>query len=439
MTSQVLLHKDAQKNFNEKALSLLPLLKKGRVPEFTNSRLDPEVTPNIQKVVNFPDDVEELSFIHLDKNGEENAKTFIQEKNLIGFYGEDYKNFIRLCEAIHKNKSLNKITSFETLKDIIFKWFELKFNHKEKTDLTTFLLEKVNHLVEELEVLIPIPFMRISLDFDFGKIRFKTLKRSFIDSINLPTNKKENLIGQTVASIKLLAEPQRAIEIASQEAEKAVSLFRFFCSSNFNLRNPSFLGLSEEISPKQENYLIANENKITSIHYGIKGNDPSFFYVHNQDLELFKQCEWENLEKLLVLEKLNEFQEDLLNALLIYSKNAIEKDVSLKLIYVLIAIESMLLKDKSEPIQNNIGERMALFIGQSLEEKKEIVSLVKKIYDFRSSFLHHGQQVSIDQSKEIESFLLYAWETLRGLTANSNKEGITKAKFLQHIDDRKFS
>jgi hypothetical protein len=88
----------------------------------------------------------------------------------------------------------------------------------------------------------------------------------------------------------------------------------------------------------------------------------------------------------------NDFERRLFDALLIYSKNNVSKEPYEKLIFCMVAVESMLLRTASEPIQDNIAERMAFLLGESLADRIEIYKLVKVVYDIRSRFLHHGQQ-----------------------------------------------
>jgi len=59
---------------------------------------------------------------------------------------------------------------------------------------------------------------------------------------------------------------------------------------------------------------------------------------------------------------------------LIYSRNSIATDISDKLLFVLVALESMLLKDSNEPLQKNIGERMAFLVGDSAQSRKVIAN-----------------------------------------------------------------
>jgi len=63
----------------------------------------------------------------------------------------------------------------------------------------------------------------------------------------------------------------------------------------------------------------------------------------------------------------------------------------------------LLLKNRTEPIQQNIGERLAFCIG-NVEQRKSVIQNVKKVYDIRSSFVHHGE--NLENQKTLIEFLL---------------------------------
>ena len=54
------------------------------------------------------------------------------------------------------------------------------------------------------------------------------------------------------------------------------------------------------------------------------------------------------------------------------------------------ALEMILLRNDTEPIQQNIGERMAFVVGRNVNERKAIINNFRRIYSVRSKFLHHG-------------------------------------------------
>lgn len=60
-------------------------------------------------------------------------------------------------------------------------------------------------------------------------------------------------------------------------------------------------------------------------------------------------------------------------------------------IYQFAALEGLLLKNASEPIQQNIADRMAFFATTDPNARGRIIASVKDAYHLRSQFLHHAK------------------------------------------------
>ena len=121
-----------------------------------------------------------------------------------------------------------------------------------------------------------------------------------------------------------------------------------------------------------------------------------------------------------------DFRRQLYDALLLYSRSSVTSDIAVKLVFVLVAIESILLKDFNEPIAKNIGEWMAFLVGDALEAKKAVVTNVDRIYKLRSAFIHHGD--TIEDVEMVREFLGHAWETFRRLLHRMDRTN-TKMSF----------
>ena len=81
------------------------------------------------------------------------------------------------------------------------------------------------------------------------------------------------------------------------------------------------------------------------------------------------------LGSLIYKSDMTDFQEKLMETLYLYSKASLAKNISDRLVYTLVALESIFLKDANEPIQDNISLRMAFMHPISVEERKLIVKI----------------------------------------------------------------
>jgi len=114
----------------------------------------------------------------------------------------------------------------------------------------------------------------------------------------------------------------------------------------------------------------------------------------------------------LALNRSTEFQTDLYGALQLHARHSVAREIAHKIVYVVAAAESLLLRDSREPIQKNLGERMAFLIGNTLEERKKIIQNVEEFYDIRSRLIHHGRDVRDDQKDIVDNFFFWVWLSL---------------------------
>lgn len=75
----------------------------------------------------------------------------------------------------------------------------------------------------------------------------------------------------------------------------------------------------------------------------------------------------------------------------------------------LTVLESLLLKDGNEPIQKSLGERMAVLVGRTVDERLAVIKNVTDTYRLRSQFIHHGQSIGIDDMQTLQTFMVNTW------------------------------
>lgn len=99
-------------------------------------------------------------------------------------------------------------------------------------------------------------------------------------------------------------------------------------------------------------------------------------------------------------------------------------------------MESILLRNDNEPIQQNVGERMAFINANTVEERQRIIRNLKAAYTLRSRFIHHGH--TIDQRETVWQFMISAWALFTPL-AKFSQRFETKDELIDHLEAMKSS
>jgi hypothetical protein len=132
---------------------------------------------------------------------------------------------------------------------------------------------------------------------------------------------------------------------------------------------------------------------------------------------------------------LSEFQSRVRTSILTYSRALTLRELSDRLVYALSALEGLFLRDASEPIQQNLGERLAFLLSGDTEERQGIVRNVREIYGMRSRYVHH--QKSISEESASNNFALIANAALFADLANT-RNFTNPIDFINAIDRKKF-
>ncbi len=451
------IHPEAAKNFDKKAEELLPDIEVR--PRPTGRKRDRPLDPDIHIAAHVkPGDIIGGIEIQLtDRFGNDVAKTYERGSDLVGLFGEGYKKLIRIAEGIQKLKSVQNVISLTLLSDLIFDWVARRHQSIPTSSMTEYVLGQCERQIGEIEIWIPVFMLHVQSDVTIGRVTLRTITRAMLDEWRAGylahatdeavrsaveqfiTRQRGELQGFAAATVKLVAEPRRASEVAFQLAEQAVAMLRFFSPANFDPRIVSYCELLGRHHIDSAKYLTVRGGKIDEYSTGwLNSTDPAW-PLSNRIISEIRAKGLDTLSGFLVEDRRTEFQQELLSSLQLYSKSSLAKNVADKLIYTLVALESLFLRNSSEAIMDNISERMAFFAGSTVAERKGIISNVKKTYGLRSSYIHHGRSIGIDDMETLEEFMLTAWRCLQALIGYAANDDATKAKFLDAMEERKLS
>lgn len=447
------LHAEAAKRFDAQAEELVAKL----VPDpHAGRRSGGGFTPGIV-MHDQPDVAEVVSTGYVSPlGGNEIAKTFRDGDLDLGLFDEGYKDLVRLAEKIQKVKSIRDAVSRELLVELIFKWVAAKHKGKADGPMTAYVLAECEKQLEEAEIWVPVAMLSIQSDITVGRVTFRTVTREMLDpwlsavaasavegntaaqvGERLDGIRRE-LQGFAAAVVKVFAEPRRASEVAFEEAERAVAVLRYYAPATHIPEVVSYCTLRGREHVESEKQLVVRGGLMDGYSEQSVDRSSPFWVLDDGYIADLEASGLPVLSGLLIKEKPTEFERELLDAVLLYSKAGLAKDPADKLIATLVALESFLLKDGSEPIQQNLADRIAFLFQVSGRERIEIKKQVLRAYGLRSSFIHHGRQVGTDEMDALREFMMTAWlgfSNLLGMTGECE----TKAQFFDRIEEMKMS
>lgn len=389
----------------------------------------------------------------IDIDGKEIARFIPDQNPEIGIFGQHHSKFIEICSEIQLLDEFKAKVSLTFIVETIFSWIKQRHQNLTVETMTEHLLNACLSEVKEQEIWLPIAGTKLETEIDLNKVVLKPITddiwRKWVSEWNVRQPDEIEQIEKflthrgtkysCVATIKLVAEPIKAVEKAIEATEKSLSLLRYFSMVNFHPSAFSLCTIAGKEYVEHSKFMFLRNNLL--IRAGETETNLRWKHPWTINSDLLSKMKERGFDTLVDLNgkdenERTEFQNSLLKALSIYSKSSLAQNLNDKLLYVVVSLESLLLKNNIEPLQKNISERMALLVGRSLDERLFIIQNYKDAYNLRSKSVHHG--TTLTQTKVIEDFLRDAWWTLNKLIEKAN-DFVTKEEMINFVDDIKFT
>lgn len=337
------------------------------------------------------------------------------------------------------------------LEDTLFSWSLDRYSQQTSKQFIDYLTDKVGKAITNREVWIPLSNLIIECPFAIGDVHLRTITKGMIDKFESGASDakpqsaaqigrglervRKEYQGYAAAVVTVRAEQERAFELALQTAEAAVGLLRMYSLAAIEpqlICRTTILGAERN---SETSALFVKDGRVVGIEKRIM-DQPSTWELSTAQITEIRKIGLDDFAVLLREPAKTEFQAKVRDAILLYSKSTLTNDSSDKLVYQLTALESVFLKDRSEPIQLNLAERLAMVTKGTLEERKKVIQNIKRIYEMRSRYLHHGT-TSTDWDL-VRAFMITAYSGLQVAFENYKKFNRV-AEFAQAIDDHKLS
>jgi hypothetical protein len=395
------IHPDAAKRFNEVADQLLTKI----TSEPEAVREGKEFRPDVHPVAHIraQDIIGEVSVRNsiFDGTGAEVGRFWEHQNGRVGLIGPGFNSFAELAIRIHDSQDLKETTSSEFILDTSFEWLEGKHKNARPESLAEYVVKRVQGEIKDFEIWIPLHRTYIESSFQMGGVVFRTITREMMDECEARTPKpdpetaiavqvafardRSAVQGCAAAATNIRAEIRKAVAVARERAESAVALLRFLSPANWTPKLRSYCTLLGSENVRQRAELFLKHNSIVSYNRGVLDAGTAWS-VSTSYLAQFPGT-LDRLNALSSARNKTPFQQNLYDALLTHSRNSVAIEPADKLLYVLVALESMLLRNDNEPLGKNVGERLAFLVGDSLETRKEVLANAVEVVS-RQNIVH---------------------------------------------------
>jgi hypothetical protein len=449
-TKDLVLHPEAARAFNELSKTLTAEV----LPPQPNGEQAERFRPEVFVSAHFSEEdiAGGITQSICDQDGNEVGRLLAQGGQRVGLVGERFHKLKGLATRIYESPTFRDTVSRSRVLDVAFDWVIKKSQQGGTASLCDFVVGECAKQLRDLDIWVPLYKVHAEEDIRVGFCLFRTVTAAMLDewerhvrsTVKEPVPRieerfrveRKRMQGSLAATTQVYAEPKRGYELAQERAEYATGLLNFFHPASASLSTRSYATLLGQENEQTRTELLLDDGRIRGRLSGIlERNTSSAWLLGRVGIARLRESGLDKVGALWEKEKKSDFDVSLLNALLLYSRSSLRTLVTDRLVYICAALESMLLRNRTEPVVKNIGERMAFLVKNTIDERKRTVRMVEEVYDLRSSFVHHGENIA--QSEIVEEFMRCAWASLRVLLLDSEKYQSRTAMF-DAIDNLKF-
>jgi hypothetical protein len=355
---------------------------------------------------------------------------------------EAFKRYEKFIDTIYKSSEIHSLVSRKFIFDLAFEYL-IKSNIENRTEgnFSDYLIDNIKTEIKNYKIFFSVENLEIFKPLKIGKVEISKLDsnlfvedkiRQNAESVNLFYKKYQRKI---YASCTIRAEKEKAIELALKECSLSIDIIKI-CSDTIHEPKTKISfdidsRLSESFSAET---IISNLNKQNDLNI-ISRRIPNY---HQLTEEYLRRLSLRNLEFfnsfLMRLEdEKTELQNLLVNAIRRFAKALTTTNLNQRIVELFTIMESLLVPNSHANILESLTRYCSKIVYSEREERLNLIKLIKKMYEIRSSYVHHALEIDfeIDDLRNIQITI----QTLIGKLIEKSYTFTQKAEILKEIDD----
>jgi hypothetical protein len=405
------------------------------------STWEPDI--QIKATITEADIIGDIDYGLSNSEGKRISLEFTHQRETYVLGEEDYRLLDQLVAAALKDRELRTLVSARTLEDTARKWIRQRFRGETTEEFSSYATASLECQIESFRVWIPVDQLYVQQPFQLGNSEIQIISRDFIQSIGSSALDKQDrnsvderfgkYQGHAAIVVNAVGDPKRAQEVALLTAEKTLAGLSLLSPAAFKCTIASAASLWGSKRLKLATTLLFSGAEMRQTNEGMIGPAPQSQFIDTARLRDFQPM-IRSLHLVLTAETSSELAAKLVDALQVYARGVASPDPAEKLIYTFVALEMILLRNANEAVQDNVATRIAFLIGESVEERRRIISTTKNGYALRSAFVHHGAR--IEDTNAADEMLAVAWRALVELL-NAPQRYRDVNELIRMLEDRK--
>jgi hypothetical protein len=437
------LHQEAMAYFDNKANALIAELKPLPVTKNTQNRRG---SLSHRPVTKLPNEAIIGDSTYFNRFGRL-VGFEIRKANIKEFLPEESADEIEaIASKVARQRGLQKYCSPIYVRNHLVGWIRRRrLNEPSVDSWTTDLLASLTRDVCDQTILTPLEGIHIETPFRLGHVTVNYFTESLINGLlqNVSKGDKDSEIfqeqfrkryqGRVYTTFQYKSEKNYAQQLAFFHTDRALEVLKFLNPAALEIREQCFIGRMGQVSPAQWYAFQMQPNGKIFLSEGaeIYHGRPHYFSIDRKFLQTF-QHEITIINKLLSKLNLSNLEKGCIEAISHFSHGVASFSPQDRLLHALVAIESLLLKSPNEPVQSNLGRRIALLATKKVQDRRNAVRDFQKGYDLRSRFVHHGTKLVDEDAANRALFL--CWSAMLTVIEFTNKFD-TKKGLLDYLEN----
>lgn len=364
--------------------------------------------------------------------------------------GEGYRALRLLVQRVRKKPPFHRGFSDRFFEEAIATWCAAEHHGEAPGTLSAYLLDRCFEAFAEHVYVVPLTYVEFETDFALADIRFITVPTTWFDRAandararhpgkpdagegsETLARKFGNLAG---VEVRTAGERHYARDRAITLAGEAAAVLRFMSPAAISSTVSSPVQRFGEAHLPQSVLLRVSDEKLVGYECEWHHAGLAMWKLPARDIDRLARDPLANLAHFFDGSALSDYADHIRPAFFGFCRAIGRHDPVERLVSTITALERLLLRDGSEPLQHMVGERLAFLTAPVVADRIQAVADYKAAYALRSRAVHHlGGIENEDVADRLfrHAFLAFH-QAIRGMSVFK-----THAAFLDAIDLVKF-